>query len=105
MLMIGCQGESIITDIEQELERDVRFIEKAIAGIEIRQYEVFEMTCRSCRFELQREIKKIPGVTEAHAYKRKNLLVIEIEKGAEVDDEHVMDIIQKSGLTPGKRLW
>lgn len=103
--MIGCQGDNIVTDIEQELERDVRFIEKAIAGIEIRQYEVFEMTCKSCRFELQREIKKIPGITEAYTYKRKNLLVIEIEKGAEVDDEHVMDIIQEVGLIPGKRLW
>lgn len=98
--LMGC-GDQLATDIEQDIE----FIEKSLAGIEIRQYEVFDMTCKSCRFELEREIRRIPGVASARAHKRKDLLVIELEKGADIDDEQVLDVIQSVGLTPGKRLW
>ena len=68
------------------------------------EYEVFGMDCPGCHGGLENLAMQIPGVHTAKASWEDKKLVLGVEEGAEVNDNQVLDAINRANFTAGERL-
>jgi copper chaperone CopZ len=67
-------------------------------------YEVFGMDCPGCHGGLEKNIRKIPGVTFARANWKANTVTIGVKAGENIDDMDIANAIEKSNFTMGKKV-
>lgn len=67
-------------------------------------YEVFGMDCPGCHGGLEKNLKKIPGVADASANWKQQIVTIWLDGEHDVDDGQIEKAIRDSNFTPGQRL-
>jgi copper chaperone CopZ len=67
-------------------------------------FEVFGMDCPGCHGGVEKNIKKVRGVTGAKANWSESRISVFYEPGTELDVEGVEKAITASNFTPGKRI-
>lgn len=68
------------------------------------RYEVFGMDCPGCQSALEKQVKKIDGVSEAKASWQKKQVVVTLKPDAKVKEEEITARIKKANFTPGEKL-
>ena len=66
------------------------------------EYEVLGMDCPGCHGGLEKNLRKVPGVVNAHANWKAQRVVIDVAVDAQVEPGQIDQAIRDSNFTPGK---
>ncbi len=61
--------------------------------------------CPFCAYGVQKQLKKLPGVTGVDVELAKNQAIVTFAPDAKVTDADIQQAIRKAGFTPGKIEW
>ena len=67
-------------------------------------YEVFGMDCPGCHGGLEKNLKKVPGVVDASANWKEQIVTIRFDAEQDLDPARIEKAIRDSNFTPGERL-
>ena len=63
------------------------------------------MQCPFCTYGIQKQLKKLPGVTKVDVELAKNQAIVSVSPDAKVTDKDIQQAVRKAGFTPGKIEW
>jgi mercuric ion binding protein len=63
------------------------------------------MQCPFCAYGIQKQLKKLQGVTKVDVELAKNQAIVSFAPDAKVTDADIQQAIRKAGFTPGKIEW
>ena len=79
-------------------------VEESYAGLETRVYEIFGMDCPACASGLDKLVEKNPAVKKSEADWKGKKLTVYINPDEKLQDEDIVDAVNKANFTPGKRI-